>query len=309
VAREINGSNTASGKQLESSAALDDTGTTACGNHLYCGSFTGEGNMAARRNMEPGGFFINLYPHWGWSWPDNRRILYNRASVDRFGQPWDPNRPVLEWNSFTKTWKGDVPDGDGPPDNSPFIMLPGGRGLVFSTIPDDGPLPEHYEPWESPVANPFSGVQNNPVFREHSGSYNEKGEAAEFPIVGTTFRIGEHWGSGQMTRNMPWLLEMTPHPYVEMSRELAFSKGIENGDMVTVRSARGQVSMYALVTRRLKPFNLGGQTVHEVAMPYHWGYNGLSTGDSANILTPNVGDANAGTPEFKAFLCDVVKEA
>jgi len=307
VAREINGSGISSGRQLEASESLKDDGTTSCGNRLYCGSFTEGGNMAARRDKDPGGFMINLYPRWGWSWPDNKRILYNRASVDLAGQPWDSRRSVIQWNSFTKEWKGDVPDGDRPPDSYPFVMLPEGRGLLFAGL-DDGPLPEHYEPWESPVANQFSGTQSNPILKVWSDSYNPQGDASQYPVVATTFRVGEHWGSGQMTRNIPWLLEMTPEAYLEMSQELASSKGIQNGDMVSVRSARGQIRMRALVTRRLKPLAIAGKTVHHIALTYHWGYMGLSTGDSANILTPSVGDASSAVPEFKAFLCDVVKE-
>jgi formate dehydrogenase major subunit len=315
VAREINGYNLAAGQLLASSDDLKDDGTTGSGNWLYCGSFTEEGNMATRRDKYSGGFSINTHPRWGWSWPDNRRILYNRASVDQEGQPWDSARTVIKWNPSTGLWKGDVPDGNWPPlaidptgSKYPFIMLPEGHGQLFSPGFNDGPFPEHYEPWESPVENLLSGTQENPVFKPWRGSYNARGNVSQYPIVATTFRCGEHWQSGQMTRNMPWLLEMVPEAYMEISRELAMARDIENGDMVTVKSARGRVTVRAMVTKRLKPFTINGRTVHQIALPYHWGYIGLSKGDSANILTPNIGDANCSVPEFKAFLCDVVRE-
>ncbi len=305
VAKEINGRDLTADRLLGSSVDLNSNGGTACGNRLYCGSFTETGNLAARRDKAPGGFFINLFPRWGWSWPNNERILYNRASVDLDGQPWDDKRAVIEWDSFNKQWKGDVPQDKRAPDGQPFPTTEG-RGLLFAASLEDGPLPEHYEPWESPVINAFSAVQNSPSLKEWPGAY--KGDATEYPLIATTFSIGEHCGSGQMTRNMPWLLEMTPEAYIEIGPELGMIKQIKSGDMVTVKSARGQVTMKAMVTKRLLSFNIAGKTFYQVALPCHWGYMGLGTGGSGNLLTPNVRGSNSAAPELKAFLCDIFRE-
>jgi formate dehydrogenase major subunit len=169
----------------------------------------------------------------------------------------------------------------------------------------DGPFPEHYEPWESPVDNAISGQQDNPAIKIWRPE--EKGDPAKYPIVCSTYRLSEHWQGGQMTRNMPWVIEAQPEPFCEMSEELAAEKSIANGDRVIVESARGQVNVVALVTKRFKPFQTNGKMIHQVGVIWHWGYIGLSTGDSANVLTPHVGDANTTIPEYKAFLVDVKK--
>jgi formate dehydrogenase major subunit len=169
----------------------------------------------------------------------------------------------------------------------------------------EGPFPEHYEPWESPVKNPLSKQQFNPAIKVWRAA--EQGTVDKYPIIGCTYRVTEHWQAGQMTRNLSWLVEMQPEPFVEMSEELAEEKGIKNGDRVIVESARGSVNMVALVTKRLKPFLVDGKTVHEVGMIWHFGYTGLAAGDSANLLTPHVGDANTMIPEYKAFLVNVRK--
>jgi formate dehydrogenase major subunit len=246
----------------------------------------------------------------------NRRIIYNRASVDLDGVPWDTEHPVIWWQNGG--WKGDVPDGGWPPmavdpaaTKYPFIMKPEGHARIFGMGRADGPIPEHYEPWETPlVTNPLSGQLNDPAFKiwpDVSGRPQEKGTPDQYPIVATTYRVVEHWQAGQMTRNQPWLVELQPEMFVEISEELAAVKGITNGGKVIVETARGSVSAVAIVTKRFKPFQLNGKTVHQVGMPWHWGYMGLSTGDSANILTPHVGDANTMIPEFKAFLCNIRK--
>jgi formate dehydrogenase major subunit len=306
VAREINGYRVGTGLRLEAADDLTEDGDTVCGNRLYRGSMAGSGNMAARRDIDPGGFIINLYHRWGWSWPGNTRILHNRASVDLDGKPWDGRRSVIEWDSFNKRWKGDVPDGTGGPHAQAFVNLEYGCGRMFTAGLPDGPLPEHYEPWESPVQNMLSSIQNTPLLRQFEPL---RANAAEYPLVAFTFRVGEHFGSGQMTRNMPWLLEMSPEPFIEISYELAGQRGIRNGDEVIVRSVRGEIRMRALLTHRLKPLDIGGQTIHQVALPTQWGFIGLGTGDSANRLIPAVGDAMSAVPEFKAFLCDIVKGA
>ena len=310
VAKEINGYDLTTGELLPSFTKLMDDGTTSSGNWLYCASYTEEGNMAARRDLTPGPFNIGLYPKFAWCWPVNRRIIYNRASVDLNGEPWDKEHPVIWWQG--DKWVGDVPDGGWPPmavdpENTkyPFIMKPEGHARFFGPGMAEGPFPEHYEPWESPIDNPMSKQQNNPAFKIWRP--DEQGTPDKYPIVCSTYRVCEHWQGGQMTRNMPWLIEMMPEPFVEISEELAAEKGIVNGEKVIVESTRGQVYLVAIVTKRFKPFQMNGKKVHQVGIPWHWGFTGLSTGDSANSLTPHVGDANTMIPEYKAFLVNVRK--
>jgi formate dehydrogenase major subunit len=321
VAKEVNGYDVTTGKQIDGFANLKDDGSTACGEWVYCGSYVEAdkeptapvpGNRASRRDLTPDTFNIGMYPKWAWSWPVNRRIIYNRASVDLNGEPWDKKRPVIKWNATKAAWDGDVVDGNYPPlaidqvkARLPFIMTAEGVSRLFGSGMADGPFPEFYEPWESPVSNQMSKQQSNPIFKIWRPA--EKGSPDRFPIVGTTYRVCEQWQAGQMTRNLPWLVEMMPEPFVEMSEELAGEKGIRNGDKVVVESMRGQVKMAAVVTKRFKPMQLNGKTVHEVGLIWHWGYVGLSTGDSANLLTAHVGDANTMIPEYKAFLVDVRK--
>jgi len=321
VAKEVNGYDVTTGKQIDGFANLKDDGSTACGEWVYCGSYVEPdkeptapvpGNRASRRDLTADTFNIGLYPKWAWSWPVNRRIIYNRASVDLNGEPWDKKRPVIKWNATKAAWDGDVVDGNYPPlaidpvkSRLPFIMTAEGVSRLFASGMADGPFPEFYEPWESPVSNQTSKQQSNPIFKIWRPA--EKGSPDRFPIVGTTYRVCEQWQAGQMTRNLSWLVEMMPEPFVEMSEELAGEKGIRNGDKVVVESMRGEVKMAAVVTKRFKPFQLNGKTVHEVGLIWHWGYVGLSTGDSANILTAHVGDANTMIPEYKAFLVDVRK--
>jgi formate dehydrogenase major subunit len=330
VAREINGRFLADvevaasgerfrrGDQVPSSALLADDGSTASGNWLYCGSYTTSGNQMARRGTSPPGSDpLRLHARWAWSWPANRRILYNRAGCDARGRPWNPAKPVVSYDWQRGRWLGDVPDGPFPPLETPdgtpnprgkhaFLMLADGRARLYAPSLADGPLPEHYEPVESPVRNAMSPQQANPIVQiDQSGPL---GSSTEYPIVATTCRVSEHWLSGAMSRNLPWLVELVPDAFVEMSRELAEAKGIRHGDRVTIRSARGEVSMYALVTGRLKPLEVDGRPVEQVAVVWHFGYEGLATGESGNLLTPRVGDAAAMIPEYKAFLCDVRKQ-
>jgi formate dehydrogenase-N alpha subunit len=315
VAKEINGYDLTTGKLMASFGGLKDDGTTSSGNWLYCASYTEDGNMAARRDPTPGPFNIGLHPKWGWCWPVNRRIIYNRASVDLDGIPWDKEHPVIWWKyQGAESWVGDVPDGGWPPINVdpegtkwPFIMKPEGHARLFGAGRTDGPLPEHYEPWESPVENIISKQQNNPAI--HIWRPEEQGTPDKYPIVCSTYRVCEHWQGGQMTRNMPWVIEAQPEPFCEMSYELAEELKVNNGEKVIVESARGQVEVVALVTKRFKPFQMNGRRVHQVGIPWHWGYIGLSTGASANELTPHVGDANTTIPEFKAFLVNIRKKA
>jgi len=322
VAKEINGYDLTTGKLMNSFGGLKTDGTTTAGNWLYTNSYVEPemepdapipGNRSSRRSLEDGPFNVGLTLKWSWCWPVNRRIIYNRCSVDLDGVPWDTDKPVIKWDDVARKWLGDVPDGGAPPMNqggyNPFIMKPEGHAHVFGAGRADGPFPEHYEPWESPVDNLLSGTQNDPTFKIWTGGLDVRGSRDQFPIVCTTFRLVEHWQSGQMSRNLPWLVELAPEMYVEISEELAAQKGIVSGDKVKVSSARASIEVAAMVTKRLRPLPVAGKTIHEVAMPWHWGYMGLSTGPSANELTPNAGDANTMIPEFKAFLVNVEKVA
>ncbi len=298
------------GQQVKNFTQLRADGSTACANWLYSGSYNEEGNMMARRDntdTHPAG--IGLYSNWAWAWPVNRRIIYNRASCDAQGQPFDPARFVVRWNG--EKWEGDVPDGGWPPEaKHAFIMKPEGHAHIFGPGRADGPFPTHYEPWESPVDNLLYPNQNiNPAFKIWDSEMDYQGARDQYPLVGTTYRVSEHWQSGAMTRNQPWLAEMQPNMFVEMSPELAAEKGIYNGEKVIVESARGSIEAVAMVTRRIRPLHVNGQVIHQVGLPWHWGYMGLVTGGSANELTPPVGDANTMIPETKAFLCDVKKIA
>lgn len=319
VARQINGWATsdvkdkdgnvivAGGKQVKNFTQLQADGSTACACWIYSGSYNEEGNMMARRDpvdTHPQG--LGLCSNWAWAWPLNRRIIYNRASVTMRGEPIDPARALIRWNAAEKKWEGDVPDGGWPPgERLPFIMRRGGRARLMGPSMADGPFPEHYEPWESPVFNPLHPQETNPALWDLEK--DAKGATHAFPLVGTTYRVSEHWQTGAMTRNLPWLAEMQPEMFVEISPQLAAERGIANGEQVLVESARGAIEAVALVTPRFQPFDIGGQIVHEVGMPYHWGYTGLVKGGSANELTPPVGDANTMIPETKAFLCNVRK--
>ncbi len=327
----IKGKNFKKGQLVPSFGFLQTDGSTSSGNWLYCASYTEKGNMAARRNgIDTSN--IGLYPEWSWCWPVNRRIIYNRASVDPTGVPWDKEHPVItfkgkevdgKYDSKVKRWVGDVPDGGWfplkNPDGSerddakyPFIMKPEGHARIFGMGRADGPFPEHYEPVESPLdKNPLHGTMVNPAIKLWHETNPEMNKIATGPnkknykIVATTYRVTEHWQAGAMTRSLPWLAELMPEVFVEMSPELAERKGIKNGDRVIVKTARSLLGGYAAVTYRFRPFKMNGKTVDQVGIPWHWGYEGLSKGCSANALTPHVGDANTMIPEYKAFLCDV----
>ena len=311
------------GDLVPSFAYLQDDGSTSSGNWLYCNSYTEKGNMAARRTREKGG--IGLNPQWAWCWPVNRRILYNRASVDLYGKPWNSRHPVISWNPGAKgekgNWSGDVPDGGWPPmrhpdgtlnpdTKYPFIMQPEGHARIFGPGRADGPFPEHYEAIECPIGkNPFSAQLTNPVaVTYHTPMDIYKTCDPRYPFVGTTFRVCEQWQTGVMTRWQPWLLETEPQLFVEMSKELAGMKGIKNGESVIVESARGKLEAVAVVTLRLSPFKVCGQIVHQVGLPWHYGWvHPKDGGDSANILTPSSGDPNTRIPETKAFMVNVKK--
>ena len=320
VLAEVNGYTVADGKPVKSFAFLADDGSTACGNWIYSGVFPAEGqNRAKSRTADPPES-LGVNAGWGFSWPVNRRVLYNRASADPRGKPWNGERALIWWDPEGELpggkkgkWVGkDVPDfrPDLAPEvkggGNPFIMRADGKGGLWAPLVE-GPFPEHYEPVESPVRNLLSPTQSNPMAVIYKADLDRLGDPKDFPIVATTYRLTEHMHTGSITRNLPWLVELMPSLFCEMSRELAAEKGIQNGDPVLVRSARGEVRAVAYVTGRIRPFKLAGRVVHQVGIPWHWGFMGMAKGDSANLLTPHVGDANTRIQESKAFLVDVRK--
>jgi formate dehydrogenase major subunit len=306
---------------------LQDDGGTSSGNWLYCGSYTADGNMSARRNSEDSSG-IGLFSDWAWSWPLNRRILYNRASVDPQGRPWDKTRPLLRFDGHVENgkyvsnrWVGDIPDGgwyplqnpDGSDRNDaklPFIMLPTGHARIYGPGLKDGPFPEHYEPLECPVdKNLFSTRMFNPA-APIFGSEADRFATCDprFPYVGTTYRVTEHWQTGVMTRWLPWLLETEPQSFAEISVELAATKNIRNGEKIRVVSARGHIEAVAVVTSRIKPFFVQNRDIHLVGLPWCFGWlHPVDGGDSANLLTPSVGDPNTRIPETKSFMVNITK--
>ena len=328
VAKEVNGyflkDVTVKGKTYKkgtlvpSFAFLQADGSTTSGNWLYCNSYTEKGNMAARRSLKDASG-IGLYLEWAWCWPVNRRIIYNRASVDLKGQPWDTEHPVISWTG--DTWVGDVPDGGWPPlvnpdgtpnpkSKYPFIMKPEGHAHIFGPGRPDGPFPEHYEPLECPVErNLMSSQFINPTVKQFGTEMDKRFTCdPRYPFVGTTYRIAEHWQTGVATRWQPWLLEAEPQQFCEMSEELARLRGIKNGDNVIVESGRGRVTAVAMVTKRFRPLRVMGKTVHEVGLPWCYGWvHPKDGGDSSNLLTPSVGDPNTFIPETKAFMVNVRK--
>ncbi|MGA9265285.1 MAG: molybdopterin dinucleotide binding domain-containing protein, partial [Rhodomicrobium sp.] len=295
------------GKQLPGFAACRDDGSTACGCWIYSGCYTEAGNMMARRdNTDPGD--AGTYLKWAFSWPANRRILYNRASADSHGKPWDPNRKIIEWDG--SKWTGyDVPDiapTAKPELVQPFIMNQEGTARLWVRgLMKDGPFPTHYEPFESPVANLLAPkIRGNPVARVFKDDLAAFAEADKFPYVATSYRLTEHFHFWTKHARINAVLQ--PEFFVELSEELAKEKGIKLGGYVRVWSNRGSVKAKAVVTKRIKPLLINGKTVHVVGVPLHWGFIGQTReGFGPNSLTPVVGDANTQTPEFKAFLVDI----
>jgi len=303
---------TAAGKLLDGFAELRDDGTTASGCWIFSGCYTEKGNQMARRDAsdprEQG-----IAPNWAWAWPANRRILYNRASANLDGKAWNPKKPIIEWNG--SRWTGiDVPDytpTTKPSDGvGPFIMNAEGTGRLFARdLMVDGPFPEHYEPFESPSPNILHPkVNSNPAARVFAGDRNNFGTSSEFPYVGTTYRLTEHFHF--WTKHALINAVLQPEEFVEIGEVLAKEKGIEQGGWVRVSSKRGFVVCKAYVTKRIKPLAVDGRQTHVIGVPLHWGFTGQARkGFGANTLTPSVGDANTQTPEFKAFLVNVEKAA
>ncbi len=295
------------GKQLVNFSVLRDDGTTACGCWIYSGCFNEAGNNMARRdNTDPDD--TGAYPNWSFSWPLNRRILYNRASADLQGNPWDPSRKLIAWDG-TK-WSGyDVPDiaPNAKPDVvGPFIMNQEGVSRLFARgLMREGPFPVHYEPFEAPIANVIAPkIRGNPVARIFQDDVAQFGTSEEFPYAATSYRLTEHFH--YWTKHNRVNATLQPEFFVEISEQLAAEKGIAHGSWVRVWSKRGEVKAKAVVTKRIKPLMCDGKPVHVIGIPLHWGFTGQARkGWGPNSLTPFVGDANIETPEYKAFLVNI----
>ncbi len=307
------------GQQVPGFGWLREDGTTACGNWLYSGSWTEAGAQMQRRNTDdPSG--LGIFPNWAWSWPANRRVMYNRASCDQSGQPWDSERRQVWWNEAQQKWLGnDVPDfkvDSKPSDHmGPFIMNPEGVGRIFAPLAAfaDGPFPEHYEPVESPIANPLHPQHsNNPVATKFTSDLDKLGTPEQgFNVVCTTYRLTEHYH--YWTKNNPMNVQLVPEPFVEVPAQLADEMGIRGGENVRVSSARGEYIGRAMVTRRIKPMMIDGKKTYQIGIPIHWGYRGIAEdqGKTArtpvNQLSPAAIDPNAYTPEYKGFLVKIEK--
>ena len=290
---------------------MKDDGSTACGCWIYSGSWTEKGNLMARRdNSDPSGLGSTL--NWAFAWPANRRILYNRASCDPSGKPWNPSRKLVSRDGAK--WGGiDVPDfkPDSTPADKmgPFSMLPEGVGRLFALDKmAEGPFTEHYQPFETPIGTTplHPKVISNPAARVFKGEWETFGKGKQFPYAATTYRLTEHFHF--WTKHTRLAASMQPEQFVEISPELAGEKGIRAGDCVKVWSSRGFIKAMAVVTKRIRPLTVNGKTVHYVGIPSHWGFKGVArSGYLANTLTPFVGDANTQTPEFKSFLVNIEK--
>ena len=327
VLAEVNGWD-AEGQPLSGFAQLKDDGSTTCGCWIYSGAYAGGVNQTARR--KPGHEQSWVAPEWGWAWPANRRILYNRASADPDGKPWSERKAYIWWDPEAGKWTGhDVPDfpATRPPSYRPadgatgvdalsgidaFIMQNDGKAWLYAPAGlADGPLPTHYEPQESPFSNPLYGQQRNPVreiikHKENplAPSGSEPGSSV-FPYVATTYRLTEHHTAGGMSRTLPYLAELQPEFFCEVSPELAAERGLEHMGWATIITARTAVEARVLVTSRMRTLTVAGRQLHQVGMPWHYGPNGLATGDSANNLSHLALDPTSHIQETKAFACDI----
>jgi formate dehydrogenase major subunit len=329
VLAEINGHD-ADGNPLSTYTQLADDGSTSCGCWIYCGVYADGVNQAARRRPHTEQSWVA--PEWGWAWPSNRRILYNRASADPDGRPWSERKALVWWDEDEQRWSGhDVPDfaATTPPDHTPhaeakgpdalggndaFIMQGDGKAWLFvPTGLADGPLPAHYEPQDSPVQNPLYGRQRNParVARESTehNRYQPSGTEAGsevFPYAATTYRLTEHHTAGGMSRWVPYLSELQPEMFCEVSPALAEERSLEHTGWATIITARGAIEARVLVTDRLPSLRVDGKVLHQVGLPYHWGDQGLTTGDPANELAHLSLDPNVHIQEVKALACDII---
>jgi formate dehydrogenase major subunit len=328
VLREINGYDVATGEPVPGFAELHNDGSTAAGCWIYSGVMADGVNQARRRDpgdLEAEGGWVS--PEWGWAWPANRRILYNRASADPQGRPWSERKKYVWWDAEAGRWTGyDVPDFpvDKAPDykpsddatgmdaiagDEPFIMMGDGRGWLYTPSGLlDGPLPTHYEPIESPVPNllyPALGASPVAIRWDRPDNPMNPSDDPRYPHVLTTFRLTEHHTAGAMSRNLPWLVELQPEMFVELDPLLAAARGIEDGGWLVVMTERGEIEARAKVTERMRPLRIAGRTIHQIAMPFHWGFAGPSTGDSANDVLHLSGDPNTNIETTKALTCEV----
>ncbi|AEK44342.1 formate dehydrogenase [Amycolatopsis mediterranei] len=327
VLAEINGWNS-DAEPLESYEQLKDDGSTACGCWIYCGVYKDGVNQASRRKPTTQQNWVA--PEWGWAWPANRRILYNRASADPDGKPWSDRKALVWWDAEEGKWTGhDVPDfkvtkaPDFEPDEGAtgpdaltgtdaFIMQADGKAWLYAPAGlTDGPLPTHYEPQDSPFPNLLYPQQRNPVrqvIRHKHNRFQPSGTdpgSEVFPFVVTTYRLTEHHTAGGMSRWQPYLAELQPELFCEISPELARERGLEHLGWATIATARGVIEARVLVTERLTPLKIQGRTLHQVGLPYHWGQNGLTTGDTVNELISLSLDPNSHIQETKAAACDI----
>jgi formate dehydrogenase major subunit len=327
VLAEINGRN-ADGELLSGYGELRGDGSTSCGCWIYSGCYAGGVNLTARR--VPRGEQNWTGGQWTWAWPANRRILYNRASADPEGRPWSERKALVWWDEEAQRWTGhDTPDfqADKPPSyrpppaaqgpdaiagDDPFIMQADGRGWLFAPAGvADGPLPTHYEAQDSPVRNLLYRRQRNParqVYEHENNRYHpdpDEPGGDVFPFVVTTYRLTEHFTAGGMSRWTPYLAELQPEFFCEVSPELAAERGLTHGDWATLVSARGAVEARVMVTDRMTPLRVEGRVVHQIGMPYHWGPNGLARGDSMNELASMSLDPTSHIQEVKALAVDI----
>lgn len=325
VLKEINGYTIADRKTVNSFTDLKDDGTTACGCWIYSGVYAKDQNQAARR--KPGREQNWVAHEWGWAWPMDRRILYNRASADPEGKPWSEKKKLVWWDEEQRKWTGlDTPDciADRPPSyrpgpdakgkdtlsgTDPFVMQADGKAWLYApTGLQEGPLPTHYEPLESIVKNPLYGQQCNPMrlnYLRPNNPLHRPYDDARFPYVMTTYRLTEHHTAGGMSRWLSWLSELQPEMFCEVSPELAAEKGLENGGWATISTARAAIETRVLVTDRIKPLKMGKRIFQQIGVPYHWGRNGLVQGDSANDLLAFSADPNTSIMNSKAHTANI----
>jgi formate dehydrogenase major subunit len=326
VLHEINGFHVADRQPVAGFAELKDDGSTACGCWIYAGSYKDGINQAARRKSWREQSWVA--PEWGWAWPANRRILYNRAAADPEGKPWSERKKYIWWDEAAKKWAGeDVPDFivDRPPSYrppkdakgtatiggaSPFIMQGDGLGWLYTPAGLlDGPLPTHYEPQEGVIENPLYGQQCNPgriEWTRKDNPYHRPWDDPRFPYLVTTYRLTEHHTAGAMSRWLTWLSELQPEMFCEVSPELARDRGLTNGGWATITTARAEIEARVLVTERIPPLRIKGRRIHQIGLPYHWGTQGRVRGDAANELIGFVADPNVSIQESKALTGNIV---
>jgi formate dehydrogenase major subunit len=330
ILKEINGYTWADKKQVGGFAELKDDGSTACGCWIYSGIYPEDNKNLSKSRQADGPDGPGSHLNWAYAWPANRRVLYNRASADPSGKAWSERKRYVWWDESKQRWTGyDIPDfaANKSPDfkvdwekkptgmdaldgKSPFIMIADGKSSLF--VPaglKDGPLPTHYEPVESPTRNPLYSQQDNPAVKKwerNDNPYHAVG-AKEYPYVITTYRLTEHHSGAIPTRMVASTAELQPEGFAEIPPELAREKGINNLDWVVIKTARGEIETRALITERMRPFNINNQLVYQIGLPWHFGWDGYATGDIANTLSAIVGDPNTTIHEGKAFTCDLRK--